>query len=365
MNKVGILGGGQLGRMMIIEGRNLPVEFIVLDDDPLSPACKVADKCYKIGEYRKMINECDVVTYEFEHVSEEALNYASHKGKLIPYINSIEIKRERVKEREFFKSINVPQPKFEIVKSWGEAIEFVKREFNGRAVVKSSKGGYDGKGQYYFLNGNENYLVEKEDNFVVEEYVDFDFEASVIISRGLKGEVKIYEPMINVNMKGVLVYSYGFYRGSLVNDMKRIAEKIVDNLNYIGVLAVEFFVKGNRVLVNEIAPRVHNTGHYTLDSTIPSQFEQHLRAILGIPLADIEFLSNPGMVNILGLNLNEVDIMSLSKIGKVYWYGKEKVFPRRKMGHINTWGKSMEEVIRKIKEILELLYGRELNRLIL
>jgi len=223
-SKVLVLGGGQLGRMMILEGRSFPIEFGVVEEQG-TPGCQVSDICFHWDQFREAVSWADVVTFEFENVDEKALLLAEEEGKLFPGIKAIKAKKDRREERKLLSSLGLPVPRWYPAEDGEEALRILKDQFNNVGVIKAARGGYDGKGQYYFLNGNENYLVEKEDNFVVEEYVDFDFEASVIISRGLKGEVKIYEPMINVNMKGVLVYSYGFYRGSLVNDMKRISER--------------------------------------------------------------------------------------------------------------------------------------------
>lgn len=348
--KIGILGGGQLGWMMILEGRKLPLKFYVLGN-PEDPACKIADKCYPLENYKEMIDESDVVTFEFEHVSEEALNYAEEKRKLLPRINSVELKRERYKEKEFLRDHNFPVPRFEVADNGEEALRILKNDFNNIGVIKQSKGGYDGKGQYFIKEDSEKYQFIKNMNykFVVEEFIDFDFEASIIVTRS-KREFKSFTPSFNYNEKGILIYNYGPYFNT---EIEKIGEKLTKDLNYIGTMGIEFFVKGNQVLINETAPRVHNTGHYTLDASFVSQFEQHLRAISDMDLGDTTFLKPFGMVNILGKSDFPKEIL---RIGKVYWYGKNEAKKRRKMGHVNIIGKDLEDVKGKIDNIMKLLY---------
>ncbi|AWR97386.1 5-(carboxyamino)imidazole ribonucleotide synthase [Acidianus sulfidivorans JP7] len=349
--KIGILGGGQLGWMMILEGKKYPFEFYVLGDKDNDPACKIADKCFSENEYKQMIDSCDVVTYEFEHVNDNALEYAEEKEKLLPRINSVELKRERYKEKEYLRNNGFPVPRFYVAEDGKEAIRILKDEFNNEGVIKTSKGGYDGKGQYFIHNDVEKYefIKDMKCKFVVEEFVNFDFEASIIAVRS-KTDFKYYTPSYNYNEKGILVYNYGPYNN---DKMIEIAKELTDKLNYIGTIGIEFFVKDNKVMINEIAPRVHNTGHYTLDAASISQFEEHIRAISDLPLGSINILSFFGMVNILGTNNIPKEVLDY---GKVYWYGKTEVRKRRKMGHVNIIGNDLEDVKQKIDNVIKLIY---------
>ncbi len=353
--KIGILGGGQLGWMMILEGRKFPFKFYVLGN-PDDPACKIADKCFPIEKYKEMIDESDIVTFEFEHVNETALDYSEEKGKLLPRLNSVELKRERYKEKEFLRDHGFPVPRFKVADNGEEALRILKNDFNNIGVIKQSRGGYDGKGQYFITGDPEKYQFIKDMNckFVVEEFVNFDFEASIIVSRSKK-EFKTFTPSFNYNKKGILVYNYGPYFNE---EMEKIGEKLTKDLDYIGTMGIEFFIRENQVLINEIAPRVHNTGHYTLDASFVSQFEQHIRSITGIELGDTTVLKPFGMVNILGKSDFPSEIL---KIGKVYWYGKNEARKRRKMGHINVVGKDLEDVKEKIDNIMKLLYTEGLE----
>lgn len=361
--KIGILGGGQLGWMMILEGRKYPVKFYVLDVED-SPACRIADRCYHPSRYKEMIDEVDVVTYEFEHVYEEALNYSDEKNKLVPGINSVKLKRERWREKVFYKNNGIPTPTFFITNDAEEALKIARNEFNYYCVIKQSKGGYDGKGQYFIKNEKdfEKYSEEIKkinDVFIVEKYVDFDYEASIIVVRSRNGVFKTYPPTYNYNEKGILVYNYGPLPNKDISmEIINIAKKLVESLNYVGVMGIEFFVKNNNVMVNEFAPRVHNTGHYTLDAAFVSQFENHVRIILGLEIEDTMLLSHGGMVNILGLSDVPLEVM---KYGKIYWYGKKEARKRRKMGHVNIVGNTLEEVKTKIDIVLNLLYPQGLD----
>lgn len=362
--KVGILGGGQLGWMMIVEGRRYPIKFYVMDQDPRAPACVVADRCYSPQDYKDMIDSVDVVTYEFEHVYDAALKYAEEVGKLVPKLNAIVLKRERWMEKEFYRRCDIPTPRFYIVHGIQEALRIVKNEFNYYCVIKQSRGGYDGKGQYFIrsrddLNKNLNILLQLSNEIlVVEEIINYDYEASIIVVRDIRGSFAYYPPTYNYNEGGILIYNYGPLENKTISqEIVRIANEITTMLNYVGVMGIEFFIKDGKVLVNEFAPRVHNTGHYTLDAAMVSQFEQHLRVIIGIDVGDTTLLTYGGMVNILGLAPNEVPL-DVMKCGKVYWYGKREVRKRRKMGHVNVVGRSLDEVKLKINTIMKLLYPR-------
>jgi len=349
--KIGILGGGQLGWMMILEGRKFPFKYYVLESDPNAPACKIADKYYKPEDYKNFVEDCDIVTYEFEHVYDKALEYANEKEKLIPGMKEIMLKRERYKEKLYYKENNFPTPRFFIAENGEEALEIARKEFDGFAVLKQSRGGYDGKNQYFLKKDLEKFefLKDIKEKFVVEEFIDFDYEASVIVVRD-KEKVIAYPPTFNLNKAGILIYNYGPFG---VKEIQDIAKRLANSLNYIGTMGVEFMIKGQKVYINEFAPRVHNTGHYTLDAAFISQFENHVRAISGIELGSTELICYGGMLNILGKN--DVDLKVL-KYGKLYWYGKGEVRKRRKMGHINVIGKSLEEVKEKIDELIKIVY---------
>ncbi|MEM0173193.1 MAG: ATP-grasp domain-containing protein, partial [Sulfolobaceae archaeon] len=174
-----ILGGGQLGWMMILEGRKLPFKFYILENDNLAPACKIADLCRSFKDYKDVIDSSDFVTFEFEHVDERALEYADEQGKLYPSLFSVRLKIERYREKLFYKERNLPTPRFLIAEDGEEALRILKDEFNNFGVLKQSRGGYDGKNQYFIKGDAEKYSFIRniKEKFVVEEYVNFDYEA--------------------------------------------------------------------------------------------------------------------------------------------------------------------------------------------
>jgi 5-(carboxyamino)imidazole ribonucleotide synthase len=351
--KVCILGGGQLGWMMILEGRKFPITFLVYAEKG-EPACRIADLCFK-ESYEKVIEECDIVTFEFEHVDEAPLQLAEDLGKLLPRLNSVVLKRARHLEKEFLQREGFPVPRFVTVEGGDEALRVLRDEFNNVGVVKKSEGGYDGRGQYFIRGDPDRYQFLREERglFVVEELVNYDFEASIIAVRS-GNEFRAYPPTFNYNEKGILVYNYGPYGNP---EMIRLAEKLTEKLNYVGVMGIEFFIRRGKVMINEYAPRVHNTGHYTLDGAEISQFEHHLRAITGMELGETRLLSPSGMVNLLGVHYPPMDVL---RYGSVYWYGKE-VRRRRKVGHVNVVGKDLEDVRAKIENVMKLTYPNGLD----
>lgn len=353
--RVGILGGGQLGWMTILEGKKLGFEFLVLEENTRAPACKVADGCFTKERLEEFFRLCDVITYEFEHVDEEVLNFVS--PKLLPSIDVLKIKRSKVQEKLFLERLGYPVPRFThcTLKDLKNKLE----EFGLPAVVKSESFGYDGKGLYrvYTLEDIQSIIQnhKPDEVFLVEELIDFDFEISIVGARDKEGNILTYTPTYNYNHSGILLYNY-----TLEEDVKQAEEifmQLAEDLRYVGILAIEFFYVKGKVLINEIAPRVHNTGHYTLDGSYTSQFENHVRAICGLPLGSTKLKAPSGMVNLLGLSLEDIPIHELLSIEgtKLYYYGKEKR-PRRKMGHVNVVSEDYQSLKEKVQKVLQTIY---------
>lgn len=356
--RIGILGGGQLGWMTILEGRKLGFEFFVLDSDPKAPACRVADAVFTPEQVEVFAKNCHVVTYEFEHIEESLIEAVSHL--LVPSHHILKLKRSRIEEKSFYRRMGYPTAHFSFAKAKDLLHEL--KEFRLPAIVKSEKLGYDGKGQYKIEHTSQIEEVLKnhspQENFLIEEFVDFLFEFSLIGVRNKRGEVKVYPITVNYHDGGILLYNYT--KNIQIKEAEDIITSLMSDLNLVGLLAVEFFFcKDGKVLINEMAPRPHNTGHYTLDGCYTSQFENLLRAIADLPLGSTKLKLPSGMVNLLGISLEDMDMEGILSMegAKLYWYGKEKR-ERRKMGHINVVGDTQEEVIEKIKSILELLYQR-------
>ena len=361
--RVGILGGGQLGWMTILEGRKLGLEFLVLDPDPQAPASRIADLWFPPEKVEEFASLCDVVTAEFEHVPAEVVERVS--DRLRPSAEIFLMKRSRIEEKVTLLRKGYPVPRF----LWGKRDDLpgLVESIGFPAVVKAERQGYDGKGQYRVEKPG--YIEEvlsnhaPEDRFVVEELVSFEREVSVIGVRDQLGRIEVFPLTENLHREGILLYNRTVTLPDVEREVSSITRDLMEDLNVIGLLAVEFFVTGDgKVLINELAPRPHNTGHYTLDGTYTSQFENLLRAICGLPLGSTCLKMPSGMVNILGLDLDEISLTSILSVegARIYWYGKKKR-PRRKMGHINVVGRTEKEVWSKIRTLTETLYTRELK----
>lgn len=351
--KLGIIGSGQLGLMMILEGKRLGLKFNVIDASTNGPASRIADRSFTYDQYREFVDDSDFITYEFEHVDERVLNYADKMGKLRPGLFPVELKRDRSGEKLFLKEKKLPVGPFEVAEDAATALRLGQAYEN--AVIKSTHGGYDGKGQYYVRDGRLSQTLP-EGKYVVEEFVRFDFEASIIGARDENGRITFYDPSLNVNRHGML-----YYNVAPIEDfgMRDIAGRLMRELGYIGVLGVEFFILNGKAYINEFAPRVHNTGHHTLMGTSVSQFEQHVRAVCGFPLAQPLLYRPSGILNIVGIEPGENQINNILEMEETqyFWYGKNGVRRRRKVGHVNTAGESFDSVKNKIEELSRIVYG--------
>lgn len=351
--RIGIIGSGQLGRMMVMEGRKLPFQYYICDTSA-GTAASVADRYFSADQYREFVESCDVVTCEFEHVDDRPLSYADQAGKLLPPAGAIELKRRRSREKEFYRSHSLPTAPFSVCDA--SDLKSAVFEFE-KAVVKRSEGGYDGKGQWVVEHGNVPSVTPGE--YVVEQWIDFDFEASLIISRTADGQIRCHPPSLNVNRAGMLIYNeapehdYG---------MRAIAERLLESLNYVGVAGIEFFIVDGKAMINEFAPRVHNSGHHTLHGSSISQFEQHLRAIAGLPVPEPELFQPSGILNLIGTEYEERLMSEVLSIpgSHFYWYGKEPR-RRRKVGHINLNAPTIGELDERMKQAIDIVYGGRLD----
>ena len=351
--KLGILGSGQLGWMMIQEGRKLPVEFGVMDSGEKGSAASISDFYMGPENYRKFVDSCDFVTYEFENVRRDGLEYADEQGKLRPGILPVNLKKDRSLEKEYLASGDFPTAPFTVVETTSEA-RSACRDF-GRSVIKYASGGYDGKGQIYVRNAADIEKIEIDGKCIVEEMIDFDCELSVIGSRDSSGKIVMHTPSFNYNLSGILIDNYAPFPNRKAME---ITSSLLKSLNYIGVIGVEFFLKGSDVIINEFAPRVHNTGHHTLSGSSISQFEQHVRTVLDLPVPDAELISPSGIVNIIGRNIDPDLLRGLlqNEGTKVYWYGKNDARRKRKMGHVNLIAETVDELREKISSTIDLVY---------
>jgi 5-(carboxyamino)imidazole ribonucleotide synthase len=370
--KLGILGGGQLGRMLIQEAINYNLTTLVLDPDPEAPCKHIANyfECGSITDYDTVYNfgkKADIITIEIEKVNIEALEQLEKDGKQVyPQSRVIRLIQDKGVQKQFFKENDIPTAPFQLANT---REDIRNSNFSFPYMLKQRKDGYDGKGVMKI-----NSISEIDNAFdapcLIEELVDFEKEIAVIVSRNPKGEVKTF-PMVEMefNTEANLVeflISPSTYPEAIQNKAEEIARQIANSLNITGLLAVEMFVTRNGdILVNELAPRPHNSGHHTIEGNYVSQFEQHLRSIFSLPLGDTRSISNAVMINLLGekghtgvANYEGLEkIMTLDGV-YVHLYGKKYTKPFRKMGHITIVDQNREAAIEKagfIKNTLKVI----------
>ncbi len=364
-SKIGIIGGGQLGRMFILECRRMGYSSIVLDPDLDGPAAQVADKAFHPAEVSAFVKECDIATYEFEHVDIDVVRETEKSIPVFPSSEILSIKQNRASEKTYLSEKGFPVPKFSIFKDGSEIPSLIKSR---NLVVKTSTGGYDGKGLYIIkgLSDYEGIKEELKQELVAEEYVPFTKEISVICGRGKKGDVVLYPIVENIHDMGILFYTLA--PADISEKAKRRACEIVSDLakalDLVGLMCVEMFLlEDDELLINEFAPRPHNSGHYSMDACDISQFEMLLRAICGLPMTEPELLCPSAMLNILGKGTDDLELEKILSIPgvKIHLYGKKETRNRRKMGHINILGKNAEAVKAKLNYIKSVLYPEDSN----
>ncbi len=374
---LGILGGGQLGRFFVVAARSMGYKVVVLDPEANCPAAQLADKHIQASytdqhALERLAQECAAITTEFENVPASALDYLAGARPVRPSAAVLAISQDRIREKNFLQSKGFDTAPFVAVEQ-RQALAAALKQVAIPALMKSSRAGYDGKGQRWVGN-----LLEAETAFddlggkpcVLEARVDIQIEISVVIARGGDGGVVAYPLSENKHHEGILDVSIVPARISseLAERATQIALRIAEILNYQGVMAVEFFMaQDGRLFVNEIAPRPHNSGHYTVDACITSQFEQQVRTLCGLPLGDASLLSPAVMVNLLG-DLWRGDLappwdqVLSHPCAKLHLYGKREARPGRKMGHFTFLGNSVDEALSQALAIQTALSCGESSR---
>ena len=343
---IGVLGGGQLGRMLAEAASRLGFDVVVLERDADSPAGRVAVRtlvgAYDDAEALKALAEAaDVVTYEFENVPAAALAALAALGvEVAPGPKALAAAQDRVDEKSFLNAQGVATVAFAAAATAAEAAAAVAK-IGVPCLMKTRREGYDGKGQRWI-----EHLADAEAVFaalggrpvIVEAPADFVRELSVIAARGRDGAVAAYPLAENHHEGGILRRSIAPARASqaLSDQAERIAAKVLAGLDYVGVVGIELFeLADGRLLVNEIAPRVHNTGHWTQDGCEVDQFEQHIRAVAGWPLAPARAIAQVEMLNLLGAEVDAWPKFAAEPETRIHLYGKREAKPGRKMGHVN------------------------------
>ncbi|MEL6968095.1 MAG: 5-(carboxyamino)imidazole ribonucleotide synthase [Pseudomonadota bacterium] len=345
---IGILGGGQLGRMLAISAASLGYKTIALDPDPEAPARQVCNEhiCARYDDQSALTtlaNRCAAVTYEFENVPVETARTLAEATKLFPPAKALEIAQDRLIEKNFLTSLGLAVAPFHAVDT---AIDLrAALDDFGDGVLKTRRFGYDGKGQAVISADTCHDPAAILQNtgqgpYVLEALIPFNFEFSIIGARGQSGEIALYDPARNVHENGILRRSTvpAGLSSTLEEKARAAVAKLLDGLAYVGVLGVEFFaVADNETpLINEFAPRVHNSGHWTDTACITSQFEQHMRAVCGLPLGATKTLAPCEMHNLLGDEIDTLPAILENGGAHAVSYGKMEARAGRKMGHFTV-----------------------------
>lgn len=349
MTTVGILGGGQLGRMLALAGFPLGLRFRFFDTSPEATAGQLAE--LHVGDYGdtnaldRFAAGLDVVTYEWENVPAAAVRYLAERVPVYPPLAALETAQDRLVEKQFFNANSIPTPRFVAVDDRA-GLDAAVAELGLPSVLKTRRDGYDGKGQVVLREAGDldtawDALGQRP--LILESFVPFDREVAIIAARGRDGQVAVYPPIEIVQREGIL-RSARVPRvphvGGEAQELEQLAMAgwqlmdVLNALDYVGVLAVELFVVGNQILGNELAPRVHNSGHWTIEGAQTSQFEQHLRAILGLPLGPTEQRAEVAMLNLIGDLPNTAEVLAIPDT-HLHLYGKTPR-PGRKLGHITV-----------------------------
>lgn len=367
---IGVLGGGQLGRMMANAGSAMGYRFVAMDPTPDSPAGQVGGQivaAYDDREAaRELARQSDVITYEFENVDASVAAMLMEESYVPQGSELLYTTQHRLREKLAIEAAGVQVAPYREIRSEQELREAVQA-FGTPCVLKTATGGYDGKGQWVIRSLEEiadayAALSQAGTDLVLEQFIHFDKEISVIAARSPQGEIKAFPPAENIHVDNILHLSIVPARigEELRREAERLAVRIAEGLGVVGLIAVEMFVTPEGGLfVNELAPRPHNSGHYTMEACRTSQFEQHVRAVCGLPLGDVSLLTPVVMVNVLGQHVEpllkrtaERDEAAerLGVAPKLHLYGKKDAVRKRKMGHVNVLAPDTDAALQWIEE---------------
>jgi 5-(carboxyamino)imidazole ribonucleotide synthase len=340
---IGILGGGQLGRMLTLAASRLGLDVHVFCPETDSPASRVARKTFVApfsdhDALREFAASIKVATLEFENIPPDALDVIEAAGvRVRPDARALAISQDRLAEKSFFRDIGIEPAPFARIDT-AEQIQPALDQLGGAGILKTRFSGYDGKGQIRLsgvVAADAAFAEVQRGRSILETLIDFECEISVILARSADGDIRSWDPPRNIHEGGILRRS--IFPAELAPDLLRqavgMAQRLATELDYIGVLALELFVtRDGRILANEFAPRVHNSGHWTEDACLTGQFEQHIRAVCGWPLGETRRHSDGDMTNLLGADVHGWSDR-LQKGEKVHLYGKRRAADGRKMGH--------------------------------
>jgi len=361
--KIGVLGAGQLGRMLALAGYPMGLTFDFYDEKEMAPASVLAPQTVAAFTDEAMLakwaESVDVITYEFENVPLSAVRFLEGIKPVMPNSTILEIAQDRLFEKNYFKKLGITTPRFAAVNSEADLMAAVK-DLRFPCVLKTRRFGYDGKGQFV-LKAVEDIETIKEvkesfENMILEEFIPYTRELSLIAVRSKKGEKAFYPLVENHHRDGILRVTLAPALQVSLEEQKRSHEylnHILDATDYVGVLSVEFFEKKGILIANEMAPRVHNSGHWTIDGAKTSQFENHLRAILGWPLGSTEAKGCSAMINIIGRYPKEEDVLA---IPEAHWHHYNKTEMKgRKLGHVTITAEKLEDLSARLTRFKQVL----------
>ena len=340
---LGILGGGQLGSMLATAAKKLDINTIIYCDDKDAPAQKFSDN-FLFGNYNdenkisEFTNKVDVVTFEFENIPFDTLEFINKHKQVLPKPNINQVIQNRFLEKKFVNSLNIKTTDYVMVKNLQDLhnnVNFLP------GILKTTTLGYDGKGQFKLNSKNdiEKLKIDFDKEYILEKVVNLKKEISVIITRFKNQTYEIYEPIENIHEDQILKFSEipANINDNVLNLSTEWAKKISEELDYIGTLCVEYFIdEKDNIYVNEIAPRVHNSGHLTINSHNISQFENHIRAVCGMNKIKIKKKFNAKMINLIGDDITKYRNKKIQENEFFFDYLKKEIKPKRKMGHFTT-----------------------------
>jgi len=368
MTTIGILGGGQLGRMLALVGYPLGARFRFLDPAPDAPMRFLAEQVCAhyddVNALEQFADELDVVTYEFENVPVTSAHYLQERVTIFPPADALRVAQDRYEEKSFFNSLGIPTPRFTRVNSLLE-LESAIEQIHLPAVLKTRRFGYDGKGQFVIETQSDAERAWQSigsGSCILEEWIDFTRELSLLAVRNREGARAFYPLVENHHREGILRLSLApapNLFSALQAQAEDYAERVLDALNYVGVIAIEWFQVGERLLANELAPRVHNSGHWTMEGAATSQFENHLRAILGLPLGAVTTRGHSAMMNLIG---ELPDLNALLQIPGAHLHLYDKApRPGRKLGHVTIVERNEETRNERLEQVAKII-NRESTR---
>ncbi len=364
---LGIVGGGQLGMMTVREAQRMGYRSVVWDPDPECPAARLADRVIVSpfndrSAAKEFLHAADFITYEFEHIDAAIVHSFENQKQVRPGSEILQISQSRKREKEELRRRSFPIANFEVIRNPEELLKAIER-LAFPVVLKTSEAGYDGKGQTILSSPHEVRTFEfpfSGGELIVETYLDLECEVSVIAVRDSEGEIFCFPVSQNGHRENILHTSLvpPLVSDRIQSQARDLACSVIEGFGVVGILCIEMFVtREGAVLVNELAPRPHNSGHYSLDGCDLSQFEAHVRVASGLPMRTPHLLSPCGIVNLLGKHLALLDVKALHKIPgtKLHLYGKTRVEPKRKMGHIAIVRATQADVLEGITEVEKLI----------